>query len=503
MKVTVADRTTYQEASEAHLVFLYEDGIPFSQYTCFDKHDQSMIDNVLKAGVFTGKDNEILYLPLVNADIQTKLLLVGLGQKTGLTFEKFRKRVGLSIKELKKHRISMAEVSCIGIDAEQDPAELMKTLTETAILAEYRFDRFLSQNNKFKIDRLTVICEEGDTEQMQQAVSEGTLLGEATTFARNLVNEPANELPPVQLAERARQAGEAYGFDVKIYDEEQIDELGMKAFREVSKGSIHPPRLIVMKYIGDAANQEYLLGLVGKGITYDSGGLSLKTKTGMVNMKNDMAGAAAVIGAMSVIAKAKLPVNVVAIVAACENMLSATGYRPGDIIGSMAGKSIMIRSTDAEGRLTLADAVYYAIEREGAKYVVDIATLTGAAQIALGGLVTAVMSNNDELYTQLEAASDAAGERVCRIPLVEEYRKFLKYDVADLVNSAGGKGPNMILGGMFIGEFITKGTPWVHMDIAGTSWTEENLEYIPKGGTGTGVRTLYYLAKNFKNSSVC
>lgn len=495
MNIRVWKSTAYSEVSDVHILWVYEGGDLFAQGAQLDQETRAMLQMLLEDQEFSGKYGEIHVTNLIRNIKPKKLLLLGLGQKNELTFEKIRKLTGKAIKELNKYKTRTAYISFLGAEHVNLPlTDVVKIVAETAILANYRFKKYLSQDETSQIDRLDILCADEQESECQQAVAEGILLGHATIAARDLVNEPANVLTPVKLAEAAQQVGEECGFEVVVYDEQQIGEIGMKAFLEVGKAAINPPRLIVMKYAGNPQKSEEILGFIGKGLTYDSGGLSLKSKDSMVNMKDDMAGAAAVIGAMSAIARAKLPANITAVVAACENMVSATGYRPGDIIGTMAGKSVMIKSTDAEGRLTLADAVYYIVQKERAKQVIDLATLTGAATSALGRLVTAAMANDDAWYQQVEQASQLSGERLCRIPLVEEYKELLKSDVADLINSAGANGPNMILAGLFIGEFIPD-TPWVHLDIAGTGWAEKESDYLTPGGTGVGVRTLYYLAK--------
>lgn len=323
----------------------------------------------------------------------------------------------------------------------------------------------------------------------------GQILGQATNLARNLVNEPANVLTPEQLAQEAKDAGEKYGFEVEVFEPEAISALNMQAFLAVGQASANTPRLIVMRHFGQPDQSEEILGLVGKGLTYDSGGLSIKPGDSMVTMKYDMAGAATVIGAMVAIAQANLPLNVVAVVAACENLLSGTGYRPGDVIGSMAGKSILINSTDAEGRLTLADAVHYIITEEKVHTVVDVATLTGAAIIALGNTTTGVVTNNQDLYSKLQVASGQSGERVWQLPSFPEYREQNKTSLADLKNT-GGRAAGTITAGLFIEAFV-QGKPWIHLDIAGTAFTEKDLDYLTEGGTGVGVRLLYHFATSF------
>jgi leucyl aminopeptidase len=270
----------------------------------------------------------------------------------------------------------------------------------------------------------------------------------------------------------------------------------MDAFLAVAKCSKHSPKFIVMRYFGNKENEKDIFGLVGKGLTYDSGGYSIKPTNSMLDMKTDMAGAASVIGAMCAVAGNNLNINVVAVVATCENMISHKAYKPGDIINSMAGKTIEVLNTDAEGRLTLADAVHYIIEKENATKIIDIATLTGAALVALGTVTTAVLSNNDKFYLELENASKITGEKVWRLPMFDEYKQEIKGTLGDLKNS-GGRYAGTITAGLFIGEFV-QNKPWIHMDIAGTATSSKDEGYLAKGATGVGVRTLYYMAKNMK-----
>ena len=251
---------------------------------------------------------------------------------------------------------------------------------------------------------------------------------------------------------------------------------------------------IVLRYKGNPSKPEEILGLVGKGLTFDTGGYSIKPTSGMLTMKSDMGGAAAVIGAIASIAERKLEINVTAVVAACENVISDRSYKPGDIIGSMAGKTIEILNTDAEGRLTLADAAYYVVEKEKATKLVDIATLTGAVLHALGENVAGVVTNNQSFYSKLEKASEASGERIWQLPAYNDFKELYKSDVADLANT-GGRLAGTITAGLFIGEFV-QGKPWLHIDIAGTSWKDSAKDYFSKGGTGAGVNILYQLAKD-------
>ncbi len=364
-------------------------------------------------------------------------------------------------------------------------------LSEHASLAQYRFDRFKSNKKENKFEELFIVDKDANV-ALEEVIKEGLLLAEAQKTTKFLVDEPANLMVPEVLAEKAKELGRECGFDVDVYEQDKIESLGMTAYLSVAKGSTsHPPKLIVMRYNGGEKNDK-TYGLVGKGLCFDSGGYSLKPSVGMDTMKLDMGGSATVIGAMQAIASAKLPVNVVAVVAACQNLIGPDAYFPGDIIGSMAGKSIFVKNTDAEGRLTLVDAITYIIRNEKVDTVFDFATLTGAAMAAFGSACAATLSNDDELYKVFEDAAVRAGEKVWRMPIFDEYRELIKHHEADLTNSAGN--PGMITAGMFVGEFV-EDKPWVHVDIAPTAHIDKPSGFYDKGATGYGVKLCYEFMK--------
>lgn len=452
------------------------------------------IDILKKKGQFKGAYGEIFSTTrMTHEDIQDVILL-GLGKSEELTKEKLRRAFGKVVSEIKRLKsksvfIRFDYVDNIGMK------DTIKAMVEGLALSSYTFNKYKS--DKKEDGEVTVHIgghniKEEEIEVCEKAVSEALLLSETTCLARDLVNEPANKMYPETLAKEVKSIGSKYGFEVEIFDEKQIEELKMESFLSVGKGSDNLPKLIVMRYFGDEDNMDNRLALIGKGLTYDSGGYSLKTNAGMVTMKADMGGAAAVIGAISAIAKRNLKINVIAVVAACENLISGHAYKPGDIIGSMAGKTIEILNTDAEGRLTLIDAVTYAIEKEKASEVIDVATLTGAAVVSLGEDVTAVLTNNDEFYGELREAAKETGEKVWQMPSFEDYNKLIKSNIADLKN-IGGKYAGTITAGLFIGEFV-QNKPWLHLDIAGPAFSDKKGDYCPAGGTGAGVRTLYELA---------
>lgn len=457
----------------------------------------AVIKNFRNKELFIGNNGEIFFFTKESENTIKNIILVGLGKKNEIDMEKIRISYSKVLKKIKELKVEKAVIKFFEIE-ELCKGKTLKAITEGIILGNYKFDKYKSGEKKETLKEIIISNIPKDKkEKLEEKLQEALVLAETTLLARNLVNEPANVIYPETLAEEAKKAGIKYGFDVEVFDEAKIKNLGMDAFLSVAKASANPPRFIVMRYFGDSENKEDILGLVGKGLTYDSGGYSLKSNDGMVTMKCDMGGSAAVIGAISAIAKQKLNTNVIAVVAACENLIAGNGYKPGDIIGSMAGKSIEVLNTDAEGRLTLVDAVHYVIDKEKATKIVDIATLTGAVLGALGNTTTGVVTNNDEFYGELIEASKLSGEKFWQLPAFDEYKELIKSDVADLKN-VGGKYAGTVTAGLFIGEFV-QGKPWLHLDIAGTAWADGEKNYLSKGGTGAGVRTLYYLAKGHKS----
>lgn len=453
---------------------------------------------LLKSNAFTGELGEAYSMTFISAGKIQRVILAGLGLREKLSLEGIRKAVNATIREAKHIKAEKIRFNLIGHSTGLAEADIARVIPEISLLTVYQFDRYKTEKKKEPLEQIALYCGKNPSAELQSAVHEGTVLGRSTVSARDLVNEPANILTPEELARRAEIIGAQSGFQVEVINEKGIEALEMRAYMEVARAAENPPRLIVLRYKGDDSAGAETLGLVGKGLTYDSGGLSIKTNDGMVTMKRDMGGAAAVIGALSAIAQLKLKINVVGVIAACENMISGKAFRPGDIIGSMAGKSIYVGSTDAEGRLTLIDAIHYAIEKEGAARIVDLATLTGAATQALGYAADVVVSNSDEMYGQLEKAALLAGEKKWRMPIFDEYRQQIKSDIADLTNSPGK--PGSITAGAFIGEFV-QDLPWVHIDIAPSAWVDENKDYRFKGGTGSGVRNLYFLAKGLSENT--
>ncbi len=431
----------------------------------------------------------------VYSDVTPKgdnLILLGLGQVDKLSFNSIRRAFYKLGRELMKFKIESFGVTiprfgdlCYG--------KTMRSVTEGLLQSEYGFEKYLTTKKIVpSVKEVYFDVLEDKKDKVLSVIEETQVVLEGVFLARDLVNERSINMYPEVLAKAAKD--NLYGLDVKVevYGKAEIEELGMEAFLAVAEGSNKEPQFIVMTYNGDPESEEKL-ALVGKGLTYDSGGYSLKPAASMETMYTDMAGSAAVIGAMKSIAKSKLKRNVVAIVAACENLISGGAYKPGDIIGSMSGKTIEVLNTDAEGRLTLADALWYAATVVKADKIVDLATLTGACVVALGSVTSGAVTNSEGLMAEVKQASELAGEPIWELPNNEDYKEQYKSTFADLKNTAG-RGAGTITAGLFLGEFVND-VPWVHLDIAGTSYLDKGLGYLPKGATGVHVKTLYYLVK--------
>lgn len=420
-------------------------------------------------------------------------LFLGLGVEDELDTNSLRTAFYKAGKELMK-----SKVKSLSIDLKEfsslELRDLALAITEGLLQSEYAFEKYLSKKKTTpSLEEIYFNLDKDKEDEVLEAILESENLIEGIFLTRELVNERSINMYPEILGKAAQDNLEDLGVKVTVYGKKEIEKLGMKAFLAVSEGSDKEPKFIVMEYKGNPDSDEKL-ALVGKGLTYDSGGYSLKPTPSMDTMFTDMAGSATVIGALKSIAKAKLKKNVVGIVAACENMISGGAYKPGDIIGSMAGKTIEVLNTDAEGRLTLADALWYASKEVQADKIIDLATLTGACVVALGRVNTGAITNNENLMRELKDASQLAGENIWQLPSNKEYKDLIKGDFADLKN-VGGREAGTITAGLFLEEFVDN-TPWVHLDIAGTSYLEKQTGYLPKGATGIHVKTLYYFVKN-------
>lgn len=474
-------RSFEESSSEAKLVFVFKDYL------------EELIPESLRPVFKERIDREVISLKdgaasLLFVDNQP-FIVVSMGEcSEEADVNKIRLATHNAIKLVKSEKIEKIAVRVQPSNINK--AIVYRAIAEMATISEYSFDRFKS-DKKEQVFKAIDIVETGASAALDEAIKEGQIVGSAVIHTRYLVDEPANTMYPETLAEYVKKLGKESGFSVDVYEKDKIEKLGMDAYLNVARASDKAPKLIVMRYNGGGKSAE-TYGLVGKGLTYDSGGYSIKPTNGMLTMKSDMGGAAVVIGAMAACAKAKLPVNIVAVTASCENMIDGDGYRPGDIIGSMGGKSIFIGNTDAEGRLTLIDAITYIIREEKVDTVFDFATLTGAAIAAFGNHCAAALSNDDEIYAQYSEAAKIAGENQWRLPILPEYVELLKHPEADLTNSAGN--PGTITAGLFLKEFV-EDKPWIHVDIAPVTLLGKAWGYYDKGATGYGVKTLYEFMK--------
>jgi leucyl aminopeptidase len=447
------------------------------------------IEPLLETRGFSGKAGEAVALPTLGRLPAATLLLIGLGERDKVDAETLRRAGGTIVREA---RGAKRAVTALPQALATDQAAAVRAVTEAVLLAAYRFDKYKASANggdagkRSSLERLELVVGEGaDRDALERALAAGRVRAAATNLARDLINEPANNLHPVELAAAAASAVDGKGVTVAVKDERELAAEGFGGIVGVGQGAVNPPRLIELRYEPEGARERVVL--VGKGITFDSGGLSLKPPDGMITMKTDMSGAAAVLGVMSALQDLGVQVAVTGYLAAAENMPSGTATRPGDVLKMKNGKTVEVLNTDAEGRLVMADALALgATSRPDA--MVDVATLTGACMVALGKRYTGLMSNDDALAAEVLEAAGAAGERAWRLPLPEEYRKDLDSEVADLKN-VGDRWGGALTAGLFLQEFVD-GRPWAHLDIAGPARGESDDAYIGKGATGAAVRTL-------------
>ena len=431
---------------------------------------QNAASDLLASGEVSGKMFETVMVHRPQGLKARRLMLVGGGKAKDFSLSELRKLAGTAVRFLKPKQIR--SLAFLLPDVTSGAADAVKAAVEGAYVGNFDPDTYKSDRKDQLIQELTLLAPAGaDRGALEKALAEARVMGESQNFTRELVNEPGNRMTPTTLAERARKMVAEVNsphLAIEVLGPEKIRELKMGAFWSVAQGSDEPAQLIVMRYSPPGAPEKPVLGLVGKGITFDSGGISIKPADGMEKMKYDMAGGAAMLGAIRAIALLQPKVKVVGIVCATENMPSGKAQKPGDVQIAMTGKSIEIINTDAEGRLVLADGLAYA-RQLGATHLIDAATLTGAVVVALGGVNAGVFANNDEMYGRFEKAEQRAGEKMWRMPLDDEYRELIRSGIADIKNT-GGRYGGAISAAMFLKEFV-EDTPWMHFDIAGTAWT--------------------------------
>lgn len=425
--------------------------------------------------------NELILLPAPDDIRAGRILLVGLGSKKEVTTEKLRQAGGKACSYLRDMNMKSVALSTRVFGR---PELSAADFVEGALLGLYTFNKYRKESRPKKLISLTVPGKiPSDTaERIRKAV----IVSSAVAYAKDLVNAPANDMTPADLADAACTL-KRKNVSVRVLEKKNILKIGMGAFLAVSYGSRELPKFIVAEYKG---SRKAPVVLIGKSVTFDSGGLSIKPADGMEKMKYDMAGGAAVLGVLKAASELRLPVHLICLLPATENLSGGAATRPGDVVRSVSGKSIEIANTDAEGRLTLADAIEYA-KRFKPAAIIDIATLTGACALAFGGEIAAMMGNDPELLESLRKAGDETYERVCALPLYDEYKDYLKSDIADIRN-IGTRTGSLMSSAYFLSEFAGK-APWAHIDIAGTAWVEKDRPYIPRGASGIGVRLLLNL----------
>lgn len=464
----------------------------------FDEAFDGQLTELVKSGDISAKAKSVSKVHSFGKVGAKRLWIVGLGKEKELTFDLLKESLGVLFKTLKSAKQTEAAFLLNSfVAAGIEELDIAHAASEAYALATYEFEGYKQKSNEpeKRLQQLTFYSEAAEPEDLRASLSVGYAYGSGTNSARMLVNLPGNMLTATDMAEYAEELSARYGFEKEILDKEEIEKLGMGAFLAVNQGSTEPPKMIVLKYQGKE-NWEDVIGLVGKGITFDTGGYSIKTKDGIVGMKTDMGGGAAVLGAMEIIGELKPDQNVVAVIPATDNMISGGAFKPDDVITSLSGKTIEVLNTDAEGRLVLADAVTYA-KHHGAEYLVDVATLTGGVIVALGMNTTGAMTNNEALFEQVLEAAVEAGEPMWRLPIFEKDKERVRGSkIADLNNSPGREG-HAIMAGAFIGEFAEE-TPWVHLDIAGTATSSKEYELGPAGATGVMARTLALFVERFE-----
>ncbi len=493
MEVSVVDAKLDSFKTELIVVGLFApaEKLP-AELKSVDEKLHGAIAHAIKGKEFEGEWQQFRLVSTLDKIPAKNILLLGLGKQSDATLETLRRAAGLSARiardfsGITEYSTTLHAVEVKGT-SKNDRAQ---AVAEGSVLGAYQYLKYKTVD-KEKIKIISKVTLVGDG--VHDSVKKGTVLGECANLVRDLVNEPASSMKPEDMAEEARKLARL-GVKVTVYDKKAIEKIGLTALLAVNRGSVNEPRFVVMEYNGGGKKK---VALVGKGITFDSGGLDIKPADGMLTMKEDMAGAATVLATVKAAAVLKLKVHVVGVFAATENMLGLDAYKPGDVVKAYNGKTIEIGNTDAEGRVILSDALAYTEKNVKPDAMVDLATLTGAVRVALGHICAGVMGKDDKLIGHLIKAGTATGERLWQLPFWADYQELVKSDIADVLNvSTMPKMAGSIVGGVFLSHFVEK-TPWAHVDIAGVSWSDIDAEYVRKGGTGFGVRLLVHALENW------
>jgi leucyl aminopeptidase len=481
MKIEILERREKELSCDALILPKFEGEKPL--YPALGREVGDLIKKIISSGEFKARHLDTCIVHTFGRIKPKRLILLGLGSKRDFTHERMRQCGGKVASLATRHGFRTLSISLGNLIGDEISSS---AFLEGLILGSYRFGKYKKKEDSSKIEH--IYCLAKKTRDFRSSLNFTQVLSNAVLFVRDLVNTPANEKTPSRLASIARKMKDGR-IKVRVLNRKDMEREGMGSFLSVSRGSLQEPKFILLEYRG---GEDAPFVLIGKCITFDSGGISLKPAQGMEKMKYDMAGGAAVLGVVKVLSELELPIDVIGILPATENLPSGSAIKPGDVVQTISGKSIEIINTDAEGRLTLADAIEYA-KRFKPKAIIDVATLTGACSIALGRHAIAMMGNDDKLIKAMKLASDSTGEKVWHMPLFDEYREYLKSDIADLKNT-GGRTGSLVTSGSFLKEFADT-TPWIHLDIASTAWTDRERPYIPRGASGIGVRLLVHFLK--------
>lgn len=491
MRIDIISASPLKVSSPALVIGCFED-VRDELFSACDNALEGCLGRLATSREFSGKVNSTRLIHTLGRLTAERLLLVGLGKKGELDDERLRQAAGNAMQALRVARVASFSTA-LHLAGPDDTA--LEAVCEGSLLGGYAFDMYKTKDRDqlFNFEGMTLLLSRGTTKKEAGVRVERTVtLCRGVQLARDLVSQPGNVVTPTFLADTAQELAARHNLECRVYEYEELEKLGMNALVAVGKGSAEPPRLIVLEYNGGGDKERPVI-LVGKGITFDSGGISIKPGVGLEEMKTDMAGAAAVLGTIEAAAGLKLPVNLVGLIPAAENMPDGKAYKPGDILTSLSGTTIEITNTDAEGRLVLCDALHYARKYKPTA-MIDLATLTGACVVALGHEASGLMGNDQRLVNALKKAGERCGERVWELPLWDCYGEAMKSDIADLKN-AGSRDGGSITAGWFLKQFVGS-TRWAHLDIAGTAWSDKARPYYPKGATGVGVRLLIeYLKK--------
>jgi leucyl aminopeptidase len=496
MQITLETKPYAGLATDALVTYVFEEQDPVQgRIAEIDKAAAGLLTKLAKSGELTGKPLEMTLVHAPAGLAAARLLLVGAGKREKFDGATLRKIAGAALRYLKSRGAKQIAIVVRESDETEDAAQV---IAEGALTADFETDKYKTDKKNDKGVDTLLLAGYSDNERAaaEKGVWRGRVIAEAQNFARDLVNEPSNKLTPKILADKAEAMAKEAGLPVEILDENKIASLKMGALLSVAQGSVEPPRVMVVTYTPASVKPGApVIGLVGKAVTFDTGGISIKPADGMEKMKYDMAGGATMLGVMRALAALKPSVKVICVVPSTENMPGGKAQKPGDIQTAMSGKTIEVLNTDAEGRLILADAVHYA-KQLGATHLVDAATLTGAIVVALANVNVGVFGSDQPWTDKLLASAKAAGEKMWQMPMDDEYREFIKGSFADIQNIGSGKGGGSITGAWFIREFAGD-TPWIHLDIAGTAWNDEAKPWLAKGPTGIAVRTLVNLVMSY------